>query len=216
MFIEFLGLPGSGKTYFSNSVKEKMKLKNTDVLNVTELTRSKLIYKIIAKILLFTARSGLFFKSLRKDIRQIVCRYDTDAAYNTCRIWSYVDDITVQVLFKRVFKKKNTVYILDEGICQKLVNIIVNYGVSDEDTDRLSAVLAPYTDRTFFLCMETKDAFDSIRKRNRHVCIMDELNDDDLRVFLQKYYQACIRLSDSFQADRIDRNDVDKVCSEIK
>ncbi len=203
-----MGLPGSGKTYFCRQVIERIRKNGAKSENLVDAGRTRFAYKVLYKILRSAPPMTKEQKALRAGLQEIVAQdRGKTANYNTVGIDSYIRDIEMLIRIKKRFSEQDHIYFLDEGIAQRIVTMGINYDLRMEQIHQLLDVLEPYIDETYYLEMDTDAAFASIRKRNRNVCVMDRLNDEDLRRFLTDYKKLCDVIADRIHAETISRGD---------
>lgn len=208
MFIEFIGLPGSGKTYLCSQIENDFSEKGVKTVNLIEMSRSKSLYKLYFKFIRFFAKMNPKIHSVSVELQTLLVKYrGIQAKYNDCKIDSYISDICELVFLKHLMKKSEKVLLLDEGLLQRAVTIAINYGLSKSDFTKLIRILEKHIDSTVYLKITCDDAFSSIRHRNRHVCIMDDLSDEKLKKFLRKYYDLCECVSEQIHLTILHRND---------
>ena len=63
----------------------------------------------------------------------------------------------------------------------------------DIDIKDILTVLRPLNpnSKTIYISTKIETAFTNIKKRNRHICPMDEMNDDDLKHYLKEFEDVC-------------------------
>ena len=199
MFIEFIGLPGSGKTYFCGQIDNELSKKSIKSCNLIELSRSRFFYKLFFKSLRAYAKINGRTRRLSRRLEELLAPYrGIRAKYNECFIDSYISDICTLVILKNLLGKSKRVFLLDEGLFQRAVTMAVNYNLCKSDIIKLLSVLKRYTDSTVYIKISCEDSLRSVRQRNRHVCAMDNLNDEELKSFLKKYYASCEYISERF------------------
>lgn len=203
MIIELFGLPGSGKTYAIN------KIKGNNLLNVTSENR------IMNIILSFLKQVSLYMPSSLRLKRKLVCTFNKILTYpiyiNNPKSF-YIDNLTV-VAFGYKHSGNKDIY-MDEGIIHRIVSFSVNYNVDLEVFDEIVKIFTPYLSnvKIVYLDVDIDECIDSIKKRNRHDCKMDEMSKDLLDEYLKKYrfYFDYIMSKYNF-ISRITREDYRKV-----
>jgi hypothetical protein len=194
MVIEFFGLPGSGKTYLSDKLACHFNEKNIKCINLVEKSRTILTYKVLFRILRLYLKISNKYKSLYIQISDLLGAYkNKKAEYNTVFINNYIEQIVLYCFLHSHFRNKKGLYILDEGVLQQIVNIIVNYDISQSDIQSVLNLLCNYFDsfNSIKLDISVDQSKNSMIIRNRHVCYIDELKGEELDKFLSKYYSAC-------------------------
>lgn len=194
MHIEYLGIPGSGKTFWKNKYLEQLQ---TDGKKFLDLSRHKdmpfwlkVFYKIAETILMQLPK----YKRQTKNYEQVCKGCKSEPKYLSYSLAYCIKDIVLASLLHDIFNGKK-IYINDEGQLHRLVFLSVQFGVS---IDLLMPIYMQYCGnvKSIYVKTEVETAFANIRKRNRHVCPMDELSDKTLREYESAYYESCERLTD--------------------
>lgn len=195
MVIEFMGIPGSGKSFLGNSLSETLNKKKIKSINILDKSRHEIKYKILFKIWHLAAYKSKIYAKTYKIIKKEFSDYQNiKAGYNVCSINDYIDVIAFYVFLYEKLKDKKKIYIFDEGIFQQLSTIYVNYNLTYESLDSVLKYVEKYIPKTIYMRTDVDVAIASIKKRNRHVCYIDELEGEELRTFLNKY----IKISERF------------------
>ena len=192
MIVEFFGIPGSGKTFLANKIVAETNNKKYQIVNLIDKSRTSIFYKIMFRVLFFFAKREKQYCSNVKKIQSTLSAYQTvPAKYNKVFIDRYVNKIAFYLYLYERLEKKGKIYLFDEGIYQQVVNMMVNYGVSQKDALCVIKIVSEnFFRRVFFEC-DIETSFLSMKKRNRHVCFIDDLNEEDLKVFLSQYEVCC-------------------------
>ena len=190
MIVEFLGIPGSGKTYNKQLYIKQLKNAKRERIDISRWKGMPFCLKLFYKfsdysIFLFPKYRRLF--KLYKD----ACVVKSDSSkyfplsFDTC-----LRDIVQASFLHDFFGKWNRIVLNDEGQLQRIVTLAVQYEVEIEDL--MSVYLAEHhPEETMFVEISTDDAFCNIKTRNRHDCKMDEMNDDMLKNYLNDFDNAC-------------------------
>ena len=203
MIIEMMGLPGAGKTSLSNHLVKR----GIVYINAVDMSRTRIWFKIPVRVL---EKISIIFPSYRNDVKNMKTRFD-----GYCSSGSKYTKVTVgwkikQIAFLRMIYaflgKSEKVWLFDEGIIQHITTLCVCFGVDDENIPMLFDGLLPDSVYCVNLRVDNSTAFDSIRIRNRHVCNMDEFDDDKLKEFLALYSHANMILSGRYASNEIDRS----------
>ena len=202
MVIECIGLPGSGKTYLMDKLDRQLGLREVEYVNVTANCAGRLLWKIgrrLARALIFLSGDA---RMLRKRMRGIL----EEAGEHESRFGIYQNaDYTIRslalynYLYRRMIKT-HTIYLFDEGMVHALVKLCADFGYSDETFRKMAQVSEQgiHTSRLVILNeISREDCFKSIRKRDRHVCEFDELDDSRLTEILGEYE----RLNNAYRKD---------------
>ncbi|MBR4627237.1 MAG: hypothetical protein IKO47_06000 [Ruminococcus sp.] len=213
MIIEFIGLPGAGKTYLCDKLIGDLRSKGIKASNFIEDSRSKFMYKAVFKALgasehIPDSRTSV----LASKLKELLAPYmGIKAKYNDCCIDSYITDLCRVVAIEKIVKKRSSVCLIDEGLFQRAVTMIINYDIDELHYRRLLSILSRYASDTVYLRISPEQAFESVRKRNRCVCAMDRLGDDDLKVFLNRYYELCEFISERSKLTVVHRDDPENI-----
>lgn len=186
MIIEYLGIPGSGKTYQASRLKNYLKKESKNYLDISRHKGMPLWLKILYKIADYAIHVLPRYKRLIKQY-EMACEGCRDKPkYFSLSLKTCINDIVLAALIHNLFRNNNRIIINDEGQLLRIVILMVQYEV---DFNQLMQVylMEEHTKETRFVEIPIKEAFLNIRKRNRHVCEMDELNDSDLMLYLQDF-----------------------------
>lgn len=177
MIIELFGLPGAGKTFIINKIRG-----NAPVGVESENKLKKVVLKFVKKLSLLTPMC----MKLRRKMVVLLNMSELKPLYIKNTVHSYIDNI-VLVCFGYKYVKRDL--FMDEGILHRVVSFAVNYDLNSELVLNLVSILLPYIKlaNVFYLLCDEKECLDSISKRNRHICKMDELNEEDLFKFIHSY-----------------------------
>lgn len=188
MIIDFLGTPGCGKTYLVNSLVERTKHRQIKCVNITENSRSKLFWKIKFKVYGFI--SLIYFHKLYKHLSLILKNYQhIKPKYSESNVRAYLRSLILRLYLYRLYNKKKDLYVQDEGVLQLIATICVNFNVDENSLrEMISLFVFP---QTIFLNRQICICKDNIKKRNRHVCAIDELKDTELDEFLSLFKEKC-------------------------
>lgn len=189
MVIEFIGIPGSGKTHFCKYLLRTLNLPESR--DIVEASRTVCKYKILFKLLQLECRNKRFYKELKAVLKKLLKPYaEAIAEFNTVDIYSYIDSLIFYCFLTDKLQAKKELYLLDEGILQQIINMYVNFDISEETINEIIDVLSLYIHSAYIRCtLEISKR--SIKERNRHVCYIDEIHGEKLNRFLAKYMIGC-------------------------
>lgn len=196
MIIEFMGLPGSGKTYLCNALVQNLQEDEIRAVNLVDRFRTDFKYKIAHHIAMLGAKVHPVFFRMRREMRSILKNYLTKkAAYSTADIYRYVDQLLEYCFLYYFLKNRKKVYIFDEGIYQQMATMMTNFEVSRSDIEKLLVIIVEHV-RIQCVAYEAtvEQALWSIQERNRHTCFIDELSGAALLDFLETYQHSCMEL----------------------
>lgn len=192
MIVEYLGIPGCGKTYQANLYKKDLEQKGIAYIDLSRWKGTplwlKIFFKVTDKLFVFLPkyrkmRSGL--KLLCKDV------YGKKPKYLPFSVDYCIDRIISSIFLEDVFGKRNKIAINDEGLMQWVVFLNVQYGVDIKDI-LLSIKPLNKNASTKYIDSQVATAFVNIKNRNRHICPMDEMRDKALKEYLEDFHLACV------------------------
>lgn len=224
MIIEFMGLPGVGKSYLGKQLENELSYRGIKCISVVERSRTSLRWKLLSKCLHIIIPTTAYYRELREELIEIAsasANNSSRAVYNdnSVDIVDYIEQIVFLNYVYTKLQSSRTVYIFDEGIAQQFANIIVNFGSSIETVQYMLLLLGE-NPKTVYLTYPFEKIKQSITARNRHVCYIDELRDKELDQFLSSYQKACDSIACVVKPFIIDRTDdnrlyIDKVMQVI-
>lgn len=190
MYIEYLGIPGSGKTYHAAKYKKLLKEEGKNFLDVSRQKDMSLWLKVFYKL---AENVLLLFPKYRKQAKEYenICRDCLDKPNYLPFTLSYcIKDIVLASLLHDVFDSKNRIFLNDEGQLQRIVFLVVQY---DVPLDEILSVYNKYKGnvKTLYVKTDVVTALANIKNRNRHVCPMDEMDDKTLMLYITSFYHAC-------------------------
>lgn len=194
MYIEFLGIPGSGKTFHANLLKTTLTEKGDKFLDVSRqkimLLWLKIFYKLAETILIKLPK----YRRQTKEYIKACHGCSEQPVYLPFTLKYCIKDIVLASLLHDIFRSKRIVYINDEGQLQRIVFLIVQYNVP---FDMIMPIYAKYKDdvKTLYIQTAPDKAFENIKSRNRHVCPMDEMEDEKLKAYLEDFFNCCEKLN---------------------
>ena len=193
MYVEYLGIPGCGKTFWKDKYLEHLRTEDKAFLDVSRQKVMplwlKVFYKLAETFLLQLSR----YKRETREYEEVCKGCRKEPKYLPFSLAYCIKDIVLASLLHDIFGGKK-IYVNDEGQLQRVVSLVVQYGVS---LDRLLPLYMKYRGdvRTIYVTTDVDTAIANIRKRNRHVCPMDELTDSELRAYEQECYECCEQMA---------------------
>ena len=190
MLVEYLGIPGSGKTYNKQLYIEQLSKERKEWLDISRWKGMPFYLKFFYKIADY---SIFFIPKYRRQFRQYkeasIIKSDNSKffplSYKTC-----LRDIVLASLLHDFFGKWKCIVINDEGQLQRIVTLSVLYEVSIDNLMKVF-LAEKHLEETLFIEISTEDAFCNIKARNRHDCEMDEIKDCLLKEYLNDFDIAC-------------------------
>lgn len=206
MIIDIIGLPGSGKTFFSNSLVEYFKREGIKVINMTENRRASNFFK---KLTIYIDRKLAFLsidyqklqKSLDNILKDVIVENKDLSTFK-----KYKKELSYSLYVHKKYAKETGIFIFDEGCYHELCALLMRFGFDNREYEvKLHDILKCLNIKNIYFRCSTDIAFQSIRKRNRHTCEFDELGDEELRKYLTELETLISSLKVDFDL-RIDRN----------
>lgn len=199
MYIEFLGIPGCGKTYHAGIYKLQLIKEGKKIIDLSRQKTMpfwlKLFYKLAELCLLKLPK----YRRMTQEYAE-ACKECTDKpSFLPFSLQYCIKDIVLASLLHDIFRNKNIIFISDEGQLQRMVFLILQYEVS---YDKVMSIYNKYRDsniRTIYIRNDVETSIKNIRLRNRHVCPMDELKEDKLTMYLNSFYSICEMLKKDCQ-----------------
>jgi hypothetical protein len=207
MLIEFMGLPGSGKTTFANDLGDHAQtLFGSNLLNLTQLSRSKFSWRLRAyalrKLFLMIPAAVVIRKEC---IRLLDKPLNLPARYGGEQLADYVNDLSLRIWLHDRLDNSEGCYCLDEGVSQSLVILRVNFDISETILESLYTKVCNSAFRPFWYRVNPAIAEASMIGRDRHVCYIDELRGSELTEYLSRFNDACelvARITNAFPIER--------------
>ncbi len=214
MIIEFIGLPGSGKSYYADILKDYFKSSNIKTKNINNISRTKFYGKVIR---IFLYKIADFHPKLRFYKNKIKGLFKDNVYNNLYNIYPSIDKclntISVFIYLYNKLSDKKEVYILDEGLFHYVVKMSANFDIDEKKVLELINEIKLLLTKDGIVIYNYISQLDSkieLKKRNRHVCLFDELKEDDLDNILNKYYEICDIISNNISTVKVDRYECDE------
>lgn len=219
MIIEINGLPGSGKSFFAEKIYKKYKRK---IIYVSALEKNSW-FRILTRVLSDCLFVLLSKKSAVKYLDYKYCAKRSEFGTGI-DIRSYLKRLLFLKFLYKLNAKSNRVIILDEGIVQVVCAIYAEYSIQKSEVVLLFNDMPTDQDGVISIIYQCgiEKAIESIHLRNRHVCGIDMLNDDELRKMFEKYIDIihiyCDRNYNHLILDRKNAFEVNcaKICREME
>ena len=172
MVIECFGLPGSGKTYFSSKYSKEKKI----------FYYSKYRYSFFGKII-FKLKYFLFCRSkyIKSEVYNILNKLNS--LYKNLDINGIKNYIFHFFYFREIyikFNEKGKKCIFDEGLVQNIVFLIYDFNLPIEVFDLFYVYFNEIDIDYYWFNTDVQTIKENIKKRNRHVCSIDELSECEL------------------------------------
>lgn len=191
MIVEFFGIPGCGKTYCANKYKEKLKKEGVPYFDFSRCHSSPFFIKLTNILFDIAVR---FLPKYRKITKEYLKLYDKKKksvpkhlpfSINYC-----ISRITASLFLHNLFAKTKIQIINDEGMIQWICFLSIQYEIS---IDSILNIQSPFGNGicNWFVEKSVNQSMENIKKRNRHDCEMDNLDNYSLQSYLEDFYLAC-------------------------
>ena len=208
MIIEMIGSPGSGKTYLSNKIVKSLNNQNKFAINVIDAQRSKLSIKVLLYVYKKIIKLSFTYKKELKKMREIFKDYENkDSNFIKVNLNDYIERITFFNILYNKLNSSSKIYIFDEGILQTLSTMSVYFDIEESLCKENLKYILPQNINVVYIQASSEVVIESIKKRNRHVCAMDELDGETLENFLVKYINYCKYITQFSNCLKIYRDD---------
>lgn len=197
MIVEYFGIPGSGKTYRANLFKEKLKREGIKYIDISRYRSMPIWLKVFYKLADYAI---VILPKYRKQIAEYseICKSCTDEpAFVPFSLRYCIKDIVLYSLVNEVFCHFGKTVVNDEGQLHRALSLVVQYGCS------LAQVLDIYLSHRHdgivrYVRTSAESAYKNIKKRNRKVCPMDEMNDKILMEYTKIFEKVCEEAADKY------------------
>lgn len=202
VFLEFYGLPGSGKSEVSHLVAEYLRQMGKTVSepsyeadHVFEKGKRKL-WKLCGLFRLIVFHPLLYWNLVRQ-IAEAGCKgrdFSQLAVNIGYKLWAYEHPRTEYVLF-------------DEGLIQSAVSMTV-YG--ERDMRKMRVLIEPINNKRvtmFFICAEPQTVLQRLRGRDKHDSRVEKLESDSSRLELLNRFQKQCEIIDYESMFKINTED---------
>lgn len=192
MLIDYIGIPGCGKTYQTNLAKVYCLKEGISFVDISHGKNASLFVKLL---LVLSEKSLL----LTSDYKRCVSHFKTRASQASPKYLPFSLEYCVQrilgaKILAKLFRDCRKVAFNDEGVFQWVVFLSLQYGIPiKEIIDTCS--LEKVDSHTIYISISEMAAFGNIKKRNRHVCEMDEMRDSELMDYLKEFNNSCNQLN---------------------
>lgn len=206
MTAELYGCPGCGKTYVVRQIIGH----DETVAMSTNYIKSSIIN--FAKIISTWTPESRF---LKRKLHKVISGQNTTPIFITRNVNSCLNNITILCFG---YKHLKTKIIMAEGLVHRVVSMAVNFGWDErivfEILHCFDSVLKDV--QPFYLEVDLSICFVSIKNRNRHETEMDELSDEELRLYLKKFKDLFDSVTTHYGYKKITRNDYKELEEYIK
>ncbi|MCI8273209.1 MAG: hypothetical protein HFJ55_03900 [Clostridia bacterium] len=186
MIVELFGLPGSGKTFYCNELREKKKYRD-----IMTFYKEKFFGKVIFHLILIF---GMIKKEFRKTYNDLIDIIGTDINKKNWITKEAEMNIYIKYIVIIYFIEKNSKnLVIDEGIIHYCMVLFAEYELDKEQCFKI----IEYFDNKYFkdkkcICninCNIDIALSRMKNRNRKRAPIDFLSDDKLIILLERYEQ---------------------------
>ncbi|GEM_PF-6492600 len=191
MIVDLFGIPGCGKTFYSKDLRKRMIKADLPCVDISRFNGMPLWLKICYKLADFAICLLPKYRKQKKVIKSLfISCENVKSKYVPFSLDYCINDIVLSTLIHDICNKLKIFCVNDEGQIQRYVFLMIQFGIP---FDRLFSVYKQYNDNSFtiYLMSNVECAFSNIKNRNRHVCPMDEISDDILKMYLNDFYVGC-------------------------
>ena len=196
MIVELFGLPGSGKSSLMQRIQGRPFVEAAPERGL----KSALLRA--AKRMAPYMPSSL---ALKREMRIAIGATRESPEFISASVKDYVNNLCM-VAFGYRHAGGRTLY-MDEGIVHRVVSFAVNYDLSIEKMLRLLDAFRSVV----YLDTDMEECLRSIQRRNRHICKMDELDDAQLRRFLNRYRKYFDAINERYAFPRVTRENYEEI-----
>lgn len=189
MMIEYLGIPGSGKTTIMRQQIEQYKQQGVKYLDLSRYKGMPLWLKVFYKLADYAVYMLPKYKKQMATLREVCKGCPSEPKYLPFSLNYCIKDIVQATLLQDAFGGGKRVVLNDEGQMLRVAFLCVQYGA---DVNAVMKCLnVPSFVKTEYVKVDAETAYQRIKARNRHVCPMDELSDERLMEYLKETENVC-------------------------
>lgn len=197
MIIEFYGCPGCGKTY---AVRQIIGHDETIAMSSNCIKRNIIcLLKSISKL---TPES----RRLKKELNMLIGTQNTRPLFIERSVEDFLNNIVLLAFGYNHIHRKT---VMAEGIVHRIVSMAVNFGWDENTVVEILKCCTCVLKKTqpIYLDVDVDTCLESIKKRNRHETEMDELTDEKLKVYLERFKHTFDTITEQFGYRRITRSE---------
>ena len=189
MMIEYLGIPGSGKTTIMRQQIEEYKRQDVKYQDLSRYKGMPMWLKVFYKLADYAVYMLPKYKKQMTALREVCKGCPSEPKYLPFSLDYCIKDIVQATLLQDAFGGGKRLVLNDEGQMLRVVFLCVQYGV---DVNAIMKCLnVPSLVKTEYVKVDAETAYQRIKARNRHVCPMDELSDERLMEYLKDTENVC-------------------------
>ena len=194
-FIEFFGLPGSGKSTISHRIAEDLRKKGVAVYEPTySMDHGKIRSARSVKKFLCYLSSSVCKGKLIKKIKKIV----SENGYSGADAFKHVVNIAYKIRAINGLRSKDGFVFFDEGLVQSAVSLAINEKKSvNENVKELFAIAGKdYSPEIVFIRTSERVALSRAAERRGNFSRVEKIKDENARkAFMKKYTGICSAVS---------------------
>lgn len=192
MYIEFIGLPGAGKSTVLKYISEQSWFRDAGFSVYDSKDRGSVIYKILLSCFLLVSRFSLFVALLKH-----------------CSISNNLGIIQVKQCFaflrlNHSMKKTKNVIFQDQGLLQMLVSLQVPVCTEKEYTPlkKINRLIEQKVKVVVFISIDEGSASERIKKRKEGYSRADRLTGKDEKIFLNDFKVVLDKIMDIYSMNQ--------------
>lgn len=190
MIIEYLGISGCGKNFQKDLLRKRLEEEGKQYLDISRYRGMPLWLKFFYKIADYAIYCLPHYLKLVNQYKKTCEGCLDNPKYFPLPMKTCIRDIVLASFLHDVFGNSHKIILNDEGQLLRIAILIVQY---DVDIQKIMHVYntEKHLEDIRYIQIPVEEAIENIRKRNRHVCEMDEMKDDELMEYLNNLDQVC-------------------------
>ena len=213
MMVDFVGLPGCGKSFMTEKLQQRLSEKGFVVHNLSRNRKTSIACKILFKLAaLFLYVSPYYYRKKKMILEKIgdaeTIPYESNFFIKEKK--KIVKDLILNSFVHNAFDSPKKIFLNDEGIVHKVLYMTIFFKIPLNSMMEIFEILRTKP-LTFFIKCSVEQSFASIKERNRKDCPMDFLNNDELLFFLNSFLKKINLMQKMICLPEIDRdNDLEQ------
>lgn len=199
VFLEFYGLPGSGKSTISHLVAEELRKQGKKVIEPTYDTDHRCSPSVrkgikLLKLIRYALFSPKKYKSLKKLIKEngyTGSDVISQAANIAPKLWEY-DHPSADIV------------VYDEGLTQSAIALAKNDMVCVDNENKLYELIGDRIARKFYITIDEKTALERMASRKRHDSRIEKMDARERLDALGVISECCKRLYNMGNSVKVD------------
>ena len=190
MIVEYLGIPGSGKTYSLAAYKKQLEINEASFIDISRHKGMPIWMKMLYKFADYIIHILPRYRRQISLYKNVCIGCNSQPVYMRLTLDYCIEDIVLASFLHNIFAKSRKIILNDEGQLQRIVTLIVLYNAPLEEIMTIYRN-EKHVEETIFVDIPIEKAYSNIKKRNRHVCEMDELDENALYRYLDSFDNIC-------------------------